>query len=371
MNAITFKRFGFGVVVLLSGVAADASAPVHYTVIDLAPGRANAINSNGQVVGNSTPDAFTYLDDTVQSLGTLPGGTGSYANAINSTGQIVGQAYTYGNVGTHAFLYNAGVMNDLGTLNNANCSANGINNNGVIVGTAYLIGSSGYSYCESFLFSGSMHGIGNRFGGSLSAATGINNSGQVVGWASNGGASWAVLYNSGSAIDLGTLSAPYNFESVGSALNDLGQVVGSSHTAGDAISHAFLYESGSMHDLGILAGRTQSEASGINSNGVIVGKSWTVAGDYRAVLWDEYGIQDLNSLIPENADWILKDATGINDNGEICGFGQYGGQQRAFLLTPIPEPSTFALLGVGALGLLAYAWRRRERRGLGSPAESR
>jgi hypothetical protein len=33
----------------------------------------------------------------------------------------------------------------------------------------------------------------------------------------------------------------------------------------------------------------------------------------------------------------------------------------AVLLTPVPEPSTFALLGVGVFGLLAYAWRRQAR----------
>jgi hypothetical protein len=32
-----------------------------------------------------------------------------------------------------------------------------------------------------------------------------------------------------------------------------------------------------------------------------------------------------------------------------------------FDVSAVPEPSTFALLGAGALGLLAYAWRRRGR----------
>ena len=72
-------------------------------------------------------------------------------------------------------------------------------------------------------------------------------------------------------------------------------------------------------------------------------------------------MQDLNNLIDRTLGWTLTDATGINESGQIVGYGTIasGGPIHAFLLTPIPEPSTLVLLGIGAMSLLAYAWRRR------------
>jgi probable HAF family extracellular repeat protein len=100
---------------------------------------ATGINNTGQIAGYSytTGDAaihaFLYSDGVMTDLGTVPGGSQSYAHDINDAGQIVG------NTDTGAFLYNGGVMTDLNSLiDQASAwtlqAANAINDNGQIVG---------------------------------------------------------------------------------------------------------------------------------------------------------------------------------------------------------------------------------------------
>src|SRR5260370_31786428 len=74
--------------------------------------------------------AFLFQNGVVVDLGTLPGGSISEALGINNRGQVVGEASTAsGN--THAFLLENGVMVDLGTLPGGTSSfATGINHRG-------------------------------------------------------------------------------------------------------------------------------------------------------------------------------------------------------------------------------------------------
>lgn len=73
------------------------------------------------------------LPATITDLGTLGGAAGE-AFGINDAGQVVGWALTTEGY-THAFLYSAGTMSDLGALSGGNLSeATAINAGGQIVG---------------------------------------------------------------------------------------------------------------------------------------------------------------------------------------------------------------------------------------------
>ena len=95
--------------------------------------------------------------------------------------------------------------------------------------------------------------------------------------------------------DLGTLGGK---ESSAVAINERGQIVGSSETKGDnAISHGFLWEKGKMRDLGSLTG--SSWANDINDRGQVVGTSVSRTKNREgsriehAVLWQSGKMLDL------------------------------------------------------------------------------
>ena len=82
-----------------------------------------------------------------------------------------------------------------------------------------------------------------------------------------------------------------------------------------------------------------------------------------------YGGLDLNTLLPPNSGWILTSATGINDAGQIVGFGidpsgTYSGYELTPLANQVPEPSVLAFFVLAGLGLAARKMAGRTRRSL-------
>ncbi len=157
-----------------------------------------------------------------------------------------------------------------------------------------------------------------------SDAYGVNNKGQVVGESYYK----AFIWQDGTLSELHPL--PGWGDSVAKAINDHGVAVGNS------INRACLWErDGTVVALGNL-GADPSFARAINNRGQVVGASRTVQGKAGgAFLWQNGKMIGLNDLIPPDSGWVLVDATGINDRGQIVGNASYKGQRRAFLLTPI------------------------------------
>ncbi len=104
-----------------------------------------------------------------------------------------------------------------------------------------------------------------------------------------------------------------------------------------------------MQDLGTLPGGTQSSAYGINDSGQVVGWSNSSSSSTlgQAFLYSGRQMIDLNTLIPADSGWTLRQAQAINSTGQIVAYGDKEGVgRRALLLTPssaTPEEQLQAL----------------------------
>ncbi|MFB2980529.1 DUF3466 family protein [Microseira sp. BLCC-F43] len=344
---------------------------------------ATAINDYGQVIGNSSTTYYggyyggyyeqnLFFFDKSSGMIRVPTPGGGYrsisATAINNYGQVIGNIYDY--YGLYPFFWEkSSGITYLGTasgyFDDRYSSASAINNYGQVVGTSsgYYSYYGGYLNYRQYPFlwekSSGMIDLGS-LGGNYGRASAINDLGQVVGTSYTAdGLRRAFLWEKSSGmIDLGTLGGNYGYAS---AINDLGQVIGYSTTA-DGLPRAFFWDKSSgMINLGTLGGY-DSYPTAINNYGQVIGYSTTADGQYRPFFWDNStGMSDLNDLVSAPG-WILNNVVGINNAGQIVGNGSYNGQSRAFVLTPksVPEPSsTLAFLTLGAVGAGA-AFRQRQ-----------
>jgi probable HAF family extracellular repeat protein len=258
-------------------------------------GEAYAINDANLIVGTQqikgagfTPfHAFLWgSPGPMKDLGTLPGGTNSTAfginNAVlpNTVAQIVGVSDS--TLGERAFIMPVGgKMKSLGTLPGGSwSSAEAINDRVVVVGQAD--DSTGQEQAFVWTLALGMRQLPALPGASYCQAHAINNQGigVIVGESGvPGGENHAVKWvpnnrNQYTIVDLGTL--PMGEESEANAINDLGQIVGSSM---DALGNTLvvLWSAGTAASISVVdegsLGGGMGDGSGINFGGVIVGQS--------------------------------------------------------------------------------------------------
>ncbi|MBD2298650.1 PEP-CTERM sorting domain-containing protein [Nostoc sp. FACHB-87] len=379
------------------GINTSAMAAILYDLIDINPEDISVgypvyndiptdINDAGQIVGYiSVPETNRYnpgwlwsrengrvwINDSsgqVDTIAIIPSG-------INNLGQVSvhRRSADYGSW--------TGIWSENGSVTPLERSyyfqsnaAYGINNLGQVVGSSNFSSEPIYNDIGELLdFEGKDHAvlwnssteridIGTLIGRERSYATAINDSGQVVGYSNNNFSdNRAFFWNPETGVqDIGTL--PGRDYSIASAINNQGQVLGFSGSNNGGSSFLWTQEAGIIP--------LPIRASDINDLGQVVGYCPGVWTEF--CLWSpETGVTKLDISFDPTVDWKLEVLAGINNKGEIVGYGRKRNSIepdviRPFLLTPrnaepVPEPITMGgtlLAGVG----LAYLRRQRRLR---------
>jgi probable HAF family extracellular repeat protein len=190
-----------------------------------------------------------------------------------------------------------------------------------------------------------------------SFASAINERGQIVGTVFiSDSASIAVLWENGTAIDLGSFGGPLSFAW---DITEDGRIVGSSELPADirgsVVEHAFRWQNGVLTDLGALPG-CGSTAASINTAGEIVGSSTESSECAAGLLWTGGTIRKLGGVHPR-----IFTPVSIEDSGVIVGaVGLHGGdptaalrQDGVFTLLSEPENAISVARDMNADGTVA------------------
>jgi probable HAF family extracellular repeat protein len=316
------------------------------------------VAENGTVdpnTGLANQRAALWRDETITDLGSF-GGPQSFALAINNRGQVAGGANTSvpdkfslgsmlggffpTNMETHAFLWDDGLLHDIGTLGGPDAMALAVNERGQVAGisfTDYTVRSNlGIPAVHAFVWShGKMFDVGT-LGGDLSTVAFFNNRGQAVGSANLAGdaSSHAYLWERSKLRDLGTLGGT---SSAAFWISEEGEVVGQANLKGDARFHAFSWRNGHMRDLGTVDGDACSIATTVNSAHGVVGISAdcafkTVHGFY---VKGNGPMVDIESLVVRGPKITTIFPAFISEKGEIAVLAALAnGDVRTVLLRP-------------------------------------
>lgn len=198
-------------------------------------------------------------------------------------------------------------LTDLGTLpGNLTSEANALNDRGEVVGSS---GSDAFLYSGGRMIDLTPSSSIPPTPTPLSFAAAINDSGQVVGTSHQMSGAGGFLYSGGTLQPLG-VGWP-------TAINATGQIAGNAELGFTGNYYAMLISGGTTQNLGTLGGGG-SYANAMNAAGQVVGQSYlppdsNSVSAYHPFLHTNGRMIDLGTLEGNGA------ATGINDHGQIVG----------------------------------------------------
>jgi probable HAF family extracellular repeat protein len=321
--------------------AAQAPPPPRYTIEDLSiagagDSFADAIDSEGTVVGFTRTSAgreraFRFNGVSSVHLDTIGGTLGGQNSQALGVGfrEVTGWSNLPGGTAMRGFVFDQAGTRDIGTLGGASTLPRDIES-GTVTGASSL--ANGAQHAFLMTPGGVLRDLGT-LGGRNSYGSAVRFPG-AVGWsevAPGSGDRHAFLFDASSSTmrDLGTLGGR---SSEARDISIEGHITGSASTAAHE-THAFVHDGTAMADLGTLGG-TESRGFAINDAGHVVGDSTTPSGARHAFLYANGQMVDLNSMIDPASGWVLVSARGVNNSGQIAGYGTFQGTTRAFRLSP-------------------------------------
>ena len=258
------------------------------TALDLGPAPSTRLylNEHGQVAwaglgadGNIHP--VLWSDGVVTDLGTL-GGPSAGVSGINDGGEVVGSSTVPGSLWREAFVWRDGVMTDLGNLGEGS-DAFSINGAGQIVGRT----SDAIAQSHAVLWdAGGMTDLGTLPGHKSATAIVINDVGWVAGESFLDALSsdhHPFRWQAGILLSADPEDQESRINQRVKGMNHSGVIIGT-ETFLNRIDSAKVWDNGVESDLGTLGGES-SVPLAINEHGTVVGRAQDATGAFRAVAW--------------------------------------------------------------------------------------